>query len=113
MNGAINYDVVLAADVLYSPAAHAPLLRLLDATVASGGVALLAVSHRNHGQAVDEATLCAAATPTTHPFFRRAGGEVDDDAAAGMPDVPEEQSRWSATCVFLFANVEILEMLRV
>ena len=110
-----NFDMVLAADVLYGPAAYAPLLSVLDAMLAPDGVAVIALSHRDHGQAVEEAVLRAANTPNMHPFFRRAGGEFDDELAdetqssSGKP----AQTLWRATSVYFFANVEVLELTRI
>jgi hypothetical protein len=62
-----HFDLVIAADILYNPDLFAPLLALLNSSGAS--VALIALSHRNHGPAVTDATMREANTPLTHPFF--------------------------------------------
>jgi predicted nicotinamide N-methyase len=49
------FDVVLAADVLYEERNAIPLLRLLDATVAAGGSALVADPGRRHAAAFFDA----------------------------------------------------------
>ena len=109
------YDVVLAADVLYGPAAYASLLHVLDSLVAQGGLAIIALSHRDHGQAVEEAVLRAAKTPIEHSFFRGARGEFDDKSADETQNCSGKsyQTRWHAKSVYFFANVEVLEMTRV
>jgi len=40
-------DVLLASDVVYDPALHAPLLRTLDALLNGAGVPLLLLAHRH------------------------------------------------------------------
>lgn len=64
------FDLVLAADVLYEARNAAPLLALLDVTVAADGVALVADPGRRHATA----------------FFEQAGrsGWACERAAAGL-----------------------------
>ena len=109
----MGYDIVLAADVLYGPSAFEPLLHLLGASVATGGVAIIALSHRNHGQAVPEATLRAASTSSMHPFFRRAAGNLDHDGKPKEKHCGQHLSKWRTHSVYFYANVEILEMTRM
>jgi len=49
-SNATTFDLVLAADVLYEERNAAPLLRLLDGTMAPGGEALIADPGRRHAQ---------------------------------------------------------------
>lgn len=65
-----RFDLVLAADVLYEARNGAPLLALLDVTVATGGAALVADPGRRHAAS----------------FFEQAGrrGWACEPAAAGL-----------------------------
>jgi predicted nicotinamide N-methyase len=120
--GGRPFDIIIAADVLYSARYFEPLIRLIDSLSSARSVVLLAFSHRNFGPLVSEEIMRAADVPNRHPFFLLA-------AALHIPQHPETidesqgktgssspnmhlKRRWRSRSVSFTANIEIIEMLR-
>ena len=128
-------DIILAADILYSPALFPGLLNLFATRIRlplfpdsptnnsftginSGGVVLVAFSHRNNKNAgaISLGNIENADTPGTHPFFVHAASRQQYEClrpeTSKLKDSGENcwALRWHCRTVHFCANVEIIEM---
>lgn len=90
------FDLVLAADVMYSPKLFLPLLQSLTAVAAPDAEVLMAYSHRSHGHVKAQAELLAADAARVHAFFVLA----------------RERFGWATQSVQCMGNVEVFVMTR-